>query len=298
MNINIPSNKPKRNIATADVKAEDIVAGQGLADEQKECVVVPGGIPGPDIAVPRSELPKEDQFKDPKELDVIRNLLDQAPAGLLGSLVQDIQDLAYAYMDVTFLTEIQQNDQLKKGLAQAAVAHPIGEALRMELAGYHKDKYSTRHSVTPYQSFSWGLTANEFYVATHAECLDGTNARTGSWTAKWKVECDNNPGAVQAEISGSIECRAWCYEDGTAHLLSTQKFGPVTVQADEETPLGKALKNKIVEWEKELMEAITAVYGDQMDGLLKAIRRTLPITKTRLKWELIANRAVKNHVKK
>lgn len=143
----------------------------------------------------------------------------------------------------------------------------------------------------------WGLTANEFYLTTHAEHLDGHNSRTGSWTAKWKIECENMSGATSADISGTVESKCWCYEDCTAHMLASQSFETVSVQADEENPLARALMDQIVAWEKDVMEALNAVYGDEMDGTLKKIRRTLPITRTRLKWELIANRAIKNREK-
>ena len=292
-----PTPAAKRNIANAPVKSAAVVTGQGTSEDEKISTIVPGGIPAPEWAVARSNKPKEDHFREEAALTFIRHLVDVAPAGLLGSLVGDIQDVAYAYMDVNFLQELQKADQTKKGLAQAAVAHAIGDALQQELAAYQKEKYASR-GVTSYKDMRWGLTANEFYVTTHAEMLDGNNSRTGSWTARWKVTCENIPGVSTAEISGAVEARSWCYEGCTAHMFSSQSFDPVTVQADVENPLARVLKNQIAQWEKQVIEALNTVYGDQMDGTLKAIRRTLPITRTRLKWELIANRAVKSREKK
>lgn len=124
---------------------------------------MPGGIPSPDTTVARSSLPKEDQFKDQKALQIIRDLTDHCPAGLLGSLIGDVQDISYAYMDVSFLQEIQAADQSKKGFAQAAVAHPIGEALKLELDKHQKEKYGSR-GVTYYKDLRYVQYAVLVYV--------------------------------------------------------------------------------------------------------------------------------------
>jgi len=70
---------------------------------------------------------------------------------------------------------------------------------------------------------------------------------------------------------------------------------PVEGDRDEGTTLAKAIVVQITAWEKEAIEALGAVYEEEMDGTLKAIRRVLPITRTRLKWDLLSQRATKNH---
>jgi len=284
---------PRRNVVDAPIQSATVTTAQGVSEADKITTTIPGGVPGPDFQVARSTLSKEDHFRDEKPQRFIKDVAtDMAPAGLLGSLVGDLQDVSYAYLDVNFLRELQAIDQKKKGLAQGAIAHAIGDALLRELALHQKTKYGPG-AVSCYRDASWGMTANEFYVTTHAESLDGGNSRTGSWTAKWKISCQNIPGVNEAEISGDVRARSWCYEDCTVHMFSSQEFAPVTLQGDQENSIAKVLQTQIVKWEKEMMEALNAVYGEEMDGTLKAIRRILPITRTRLKWELIANRAVK-----
>lgn len=286
---------PRRKVVDAPVQSATVTTAQGVSEADKITTTVPGGVPGPDHAVARSTLPKEDSFgadATTQAQQFISDTVDHAPAGLLGSLVGDIQDVSYAYLDVDLLRHLQARDQKKKGLAQGAVAHAICTELLTALAAHQKEKYGTR-GCSVFRDASWGMTANEFYLTTHAELLDGGNSRTGSWTAKWKIACQNIAGVNEAELSGDVRARSWCYEDCTAHMRCNQEFQTVTLQADAESSIAKVLVKQIVDWEKETFAAITTVYDKEMDGTLKQIRRILPITRTRLKWELIANRAVK-----
>ena len=81
-------------------------------------------------------------------------------------------------------------------------------------------------------------------------------------------------------------------------MFAEQKFPKTAVLADADKPLAKVIMMQIIQWESDVITALTAVYGEEMDGTLKKIRRTLPITRTRLKWDLIASRAFKGHPKK
>jgi hypothetical protein len=50
-------------------------------------------------------------------------MVGMALAGLLGSLVADIQDLSNAYMDAAFLRQLQATDQQKKAMANGTAKH-------------------------------------------------------------------------------------------------------------------------------------------------------------------------------
>jgi F-actin capping protein alpha subunit len=292
-----PPSPPRRNVASAPVKSAAVVTAQGLSDDNKVTTSIPGGIPAPHWAVTRSNLPKEGHFATQQPLDCIRTMVDMAPAGLLGSLVADVQDLSYAYMDADFLRQLQATDQQKRAMANGtAQHHALGPPLAQEFANFQAQKYSSR-GATFYRDLAVGNTASEIIVTTHAEMLDGHNSRTGHWAAVWTIHATS---WLEAQVSGQVNCRAWCYEDCTAHMFAEQTFDKTIVVADnpEDAPLAKVILAQIIQWEKEVMEALTAVYGDEMDGTLKKIRRTLPITRTRLKWALIAQRAIKSHTKK
>ncbi|CAB9501014.1 expressed unknown protein [Seminavis robusta] len=286
-----PVPPPRRDVASAPIKSATVLTASGIADDAKYSTSVPGGIPAPDYAVARSNLPKETHFRTPEPLEYVRKLVDTAPAGLLASIVGDIQDVAYGYMDVDFLRDLQTKDQQKKGMAMGvAQHHALGPYLAQEISNYQTQKYSPRN-VTFYRNIGPGSKPSELIVNTHAELLDGNNSRTGEWSAEWTVNAES---WAQAEMSGQVQTRAWCYEDSTAHMSATQTFGPTVVAATtQEVPLAKVIMLQIIQWEKEMLTALNAVYEDEMDATLKAIRRTLPITRTRLKWDLIAQRAVK-----
>jgi len=183
-------------------------------------------------------------------------------------------------------------------MAQGRVQHHLGSALAREVATHHAEKYNPRN-VTSYFDFMLSETnPNEMILISHAELLDGSNSRTGCWTATWSIIAENKEDVNHAEISGIVKCRSWCYAEGSVHMSATQPFERASLEGGNAEELAKVLMAKIKEWEKQVIDALGVVYGDEMDGTLKKIRRTLPITRTRLRWDLIAERAVKSRQKK
>ena len=295
----VPTPPVRRSVASAPIKSAAVVTSQGAADSDKISTTVPGGIPIPEYPVARSTLPKEEHFSSETPLLFIKDLADLAPAGLFGSLLGDVRDISSYQMDEPFLQALQAEDQKKKAMRNGSVKHELQESLAQELMKHQKDKYGPK-GVTCYRDFQWGETANVIHLATHAEMIDGHNSRTGSWTAQWIIQAENTPGVNEAELSGDVHMRVWCYEGCTVHMSGTQTFASTALEGDpdEELPLAKVIVMQIKEWEKEVIEALGAVFEEEMDGTLKAIRRTLPITRTRLKWDLIAQRALKTRQKK
>lgn len=73
----------------------------------------------------------------------------------------------------------------------------------------------------------------------------------------------------------------------------TQTFNPVVVQSQGSLPTVIVLQ--ISTWEDQLLENVKQYYGNEVDGHLKQIRRVLPITKTKMKWDHAADIALKKH---
>ena len=283
----------------AEASTASVYTSQGKADTEKASTAQPGGIPIPEQTVARSTLPKEEHFSSEEPLIFIKDIVESAPAGLLGSLLANVTDISSFQMDQPFLQALQEQDFKRKAGRNGTVKHDLQESLAQELIQHQNSKYGPK-GVTCARDFQWGESANHIYLSTYAELIDGNNSRTGSWTALWIIHAENAPGVNEAEIKGEVSMRAWCYEDCTIHMDGSQSFESTSVagDADEGLSLAKVIVMQIKEWESEAIEALQNIYGDEMDGTLKSIRRVLPITKQRLKWDIIAQKAMKDRKKK
>lgn len=284
---------------SAEASTPSVYTGQGKADAEKATTSQPGGIPIPEQTVDRSTLPKEEHFSSEEPLVFIKNIADSAPAGLIGSLLADVSDISSFQMDQPFLQALQDEDHKRKAGRNGTVKHELQESLARELIAHQNSKYGPK-GVTCARDFQWGESANHMYLSTYCEMIDGNNSRTGSFTALWIIQSENAPGVNEAEIKGEVSMRGWSYEDCTIHMTGSQSFEPTALEgdADEGMSLAKVIVMQIKDWEAEAIDALNAVYGDEMDGTLKSIRRVLPITKQRLKWDLIVQKAMKGRTKK
>ena len=112
-------------------------------------------------------------------------------------------------------------------------------------------------------------------VRTYAERIDNANHIAGSWTAQWTV-------APSGELKGTVTIQAYCHEGGTTQLSSTRDFGPTTTNGD----IVKHIRN----WEQEVVDVLAQ---DETRDQLKMLRRVMPLSRTRMDWNVLSHRMVK-----
>jgi len=100
-----PKPAPRKNFNSSPPSAA-VVTAQGVADDKKKSTTIPGGIPVPEWAVPKSNLPKDPHFTSAEPYAFIQALLENAPAGLLASAISDSRDLAAAHLDENWVSTL------------------------------------------------------------------------------------------------------------------------------------------------------------------------------------------------
>jgi hypothetical protein len=290
----VPLPTPQRkDVIEAPTGAATVVEAQGTSEDDKGWTIIKAGIPHPSWDVPSSSKPKLPGFTSVDPYYVIRNVVDSAPAGLFGSIMDDLKKVSCAEIDNDFLTALQTEDQNKRcANPSEAIDHPLVVPVWNELETYQAGKYTPK-GVSYFKAMERGEQESEIVVRTYAELLDGGNSRTGSWSGSWRVMQNSSS---EAQMSGDIGVKVWGYEESNVHMNCKHSFAPLTVHAESELP--KKIVGQIAAWEDEVLRCLKTVYEEDMDSTLKAIRRTLPITRTRLKWDFIAERSVKTHFKK
>lgn len=230
-------------------------------------------------------------------------LITSAGPGQFDLVADNVQRLGAKALDgsgTAWLDDLKQQQleaTLKSG-GSGEVNHPLVEPLKAKLQAYHEKtvvppiggnsankKVASRIVVLP------GSSAQQVIVATYAEKIDVPNLNNGYWKSTWTVE--GGSGGDSATIFGTVEIRTLSHEEGNTQLKTNKKFESVTVTGSD---LGESLFHQIVTWENEMMETLEGLHPASSESL-RQIRRVLPITKTKMKWEVAVQRGVK-HLKK
>jgi hypothetical protein len=115
-----------------------------------------------------------------------------------------------------------------------------------------------------------------------AEKLDLANLQTGQWKSTWTIGEKNGTG-----LSGTVELHTYAFEDGNTQLQLSKSFEQASLPIDDPTKI----ISQIIDWEHDVVSLLRGLEELTPDSL-KKIRRVLPITKTKMNWEVEAQRGV------
>nr|XP_054751489.1 F-actin-capping protein subunit alpha-1-like [Lytechinus pictus] len=161
-------------------------------------------------------------------------------------------------------------------------SEPWRIALSHALAGYIKDHFPNGNSA------AYGRSKDKKVILV--ACIEHhlfqpANFWNGRWRSQWTVTFDPSCGSVEA--GGLIKVQVHYYEDGNVQLVSHKevKF-PLEISTPENT--AAAFVKAISHAEEVYQSTLTEDYGTMSDTTFKALRRALPITKTKVDWKQIS----------
>lgn len=168
---------------------------------------------------------------------------------------------------------------------------PLSKALRSSL-DEHQQHYKDKHAVTARYIVQEAEEGN-ILIRTCAENLASHNCSAGNWTANWTLKAA--PDCTNGELSGSVGLHVFYYEDGSnVQLRANRDFSSTPVTGSDQSEFARAIVAQIAMWETEVFNELSSLFDDgELDSKLRQIRRILPITKTRFKWDAAAQAAVK-----
>lgn len=230
------------------------------------------------------------------------------------------KDLEITKRDLHTVVGVWEEDEaLAERLCSVSVSDPkdytpLMTAVKSKLSDYYDKKYSSK------QTFRFTVQKKEdsstaerppdgaMIVRSYIEHLEVSNQRTASWATVWSIHPDKE---TEAEIFGTAQIHLHYYENGTNVQLRARKFFPVDKAATAveqvnsivaqmeartmsyEDKVAKAVVKQITKHENELYDHVKELCDEMIDGHLKKMRRVLPITKTRFKWDAAAQKQVK-----
>jgi len=145
---------------------------------------------------------------------------------------------------------------------------------------------SIEAAAEPYQQEHYPFGAIGVYgrngkviVAISAQRFNPGNFVNGRWRSVWTI----TPGK-QLELNGVIKVCVHYYEDGNVQLNTD--FNK-SVSAPSGSNIGEAVFKAIAKAEADFQTALEQTYNSMSENTFKALRRVLPVTKSKFDWEKI-----------
>ncbi|CAB4009705.1 F-actin-capping subunit alpha-2-like [Paramuricea clavata] len=120
------------------------------------------------------------------------------------------------------------------------------------------------------------------------------NFWNGRWRAEWTISFQG-PGST-SELKGLIKVQVHYYEDGNVQLVSSKEITS-EVKVTSENGTAKSIVDVIKDEEESFQKALSENYSTMSQTTFKALRRQLPVTRTRLDWNKIAGYKIGQELK-
>jgi len=112
---------------------------------------------------------------------------------------------------------------------------------------------------------------------------------SGRWVARYTVT-DISSGTAQ--LAGHLDVLTHYYEAGNVQLKSSKDWATVSVTGANDAELAEAIVTSIAAWEAQYETALQELFESMGSTTLKELRRALPISGSKMNWNLTQHRTV------
>ncbi|CAH3028010.1 unnamed protein product [Porites evermanni] len=191
-------------------------------------------------------------------------------------------------------------DHLRKEASNLAdhdpnpTAEPWRSAIEESVTAYVRDHYP--HGVcTVCTNISIGILGSRPLFAILLLTLAILSIfRNGRWRSEWSVSFQPSGGNV--EVTGILKVQVHYYEDGNVQLVTTKEVKE-DLKVTSEHGTAKHFLQIVDNAETDYQRALSENYSTMSDTTFKALRRQLPITRTKIDWNKILNYKIGQELK-
>uniref|UniRef100_A0A1E1WDM6 F-actin-capping protein subunit alpha n=2 Tax=Pectinophora gossypiella TaxID=13191 RepID=A0A1E1WDM6_PECGO len=170
------------------------------------------------------------------------------------------------------------------------VAEPWRAALDEELTGYVAMHYKHGASLVVGRALDNGAVSLVACIEDHQ--FQPKNYWNGRWRSVWSLTV----GAGAAELRGMLRVQVHYYEDGNVQLVSSKEVKAPLV-ATGEAATAKEFVRLVCDAENSYQTAISDNYKTMSDTTFKALRRQLPVTRSKIDWARLVSYSIGKELK-
>jgi len=195
-----------------------------------------------------------------------------------------------------------------KKRAQAQCTDSVPEPTERQFQHISKrlHDYQSKRYTTPARCSLVVHDSKTCTIRTYCEHLDQSNCLAGALAGEWQLTITSE---TTADCRATLRWHAHYAEDSNVQTRSTREYPVTSVSTEEEKvnamvkqfekeqmsyeeQLARAIVQHMVRWEEDFYQALANGPLADAPDLVRPLRRILPITKTRFKWDSAAQKNV------
>jgi capping protein alpha len=127
----------------------------------------------------------------------------------------------------------------------------------------------------------------KYKLVITGEKINLKNYWGGTWNSVWSLELSLNS---TYKLSGEVKIQVHYFEDGNLQLNSSKPVVPTEGKFSSESDLCEQLFRYIRTQETSIQTGLEEMYNSMSEQTLRSMRRVMPITRTKMEWNINAVR--------
>ena len=169
---------------------------------------------------------------------------------------------------------------LESGNVEEAQAIEVHNELRDEIEKKIKEYLEKcyKMEVTRYNVY-YDAVGNKIVVLISVLNLNLKSFWSGEWLSTWEMDINSK------EVKGTLKANTYYYEEGNVQFNLDTKFDG-SASGDDNAAIAESLIDFIKTSENSVQLELETVYDELSENYIKPLRRKLPVTGTKMNWDL------------